>query len=77
MVIRVISLDSVIDYYEEKGKSTPPSIEHISDKVFKKINEEYEDGWSFPSVEAFINEFNGDGEYAPVPNEHYLRVFKD
>ena len=31
--------------------------------------------WEFNSLKEFENEFNADGNYAPMPSEHIIRFF--
>lgn len=76
MIIRVISCDALNDYNEEH-ETDFCSANDLSDEVFKAINEEYCGGWHFDSFEEFVDEFNADGSYAPMPSEHFIRMFNE
>ena len=47
--------------------------EQLTDKEFKEICEKY-DGWKIRDWDEFVREFNEDGNLAPAPSYHYIRV---
>jgi len=76
MKIKVINADSIGEWAEAKGIEEPPAQE-LTDEQFSEINEEYEGGWAFDSLEAFVSAFNNDTNECPVPSTHFIRVFND
>ena len=76
MKIKVINVDSISDWAQDKGIEEP-WWEDLTDEQFSEINEEYEDGWSFDSIEDFVWSFNTDDNDCPVPTAHILRIFNE
>ena len=76
MKIKVISMDSIGEWAEAKGIEEP-SAQELTDEQFSEINEEYECGWAFDSLDAFVSAFNNDANECPVPSTHFIRVFND
>lgn len=76
MKIRVISYNAYEDWYEEKfreGDGKP--ISELTDKEFMEIYNDEGRDWEFDSLQAFADEFNDDGAYAPTPSNHIIRFF--
>lgn len=73
MKIRVVSSWSIEEWNESKG--TDKSFEELSDEEFIEVNEKYNNGWSFESMDEFVDAFNYDSNKCPTPSEHYIRVF--
>lgn len=75
MEILIISFDSLQEWNRKNG--TDLSHNQLSDEQFREINETYNQGWGFPSLEEFAASFNEDENDCPVPCEHFIRFFKD
>lgn len=48
----------------------------LTDEQFKEVSEDH-GGWSLDSVEDLVAEINADGNLAPCPDHHYLRVIEE
>lgn len=71
MKVYCVSAEDFYDYLEEKNLGGKIDIYSITDEFFKKICKEL--GWEL-SLEEFVNEFNCDGNGAPYPATHYIRI---
>lgn len=47
-------------------------IDELSDKQVKELA-----NWHFNDWKEFIKAFNSDGDYAPMPNQHYIVELND
>lgn len=78
MIIRVIPFEAYDEYFEKKGinvyEDPEYSIENISDEQFMEIYRQ-SDFWEFNSIAAYVNAFNSDDCFAPLPGNHFIRVF--
>ncbi|MBR2093300.1 MAG: hypothetical protein IJ904_04555 [Candidatus Methanomethylophilaceae archaeon] len=74
MRVIVISIGSLDAYCEKHGIR---SASDLTDKQFDEICRDYEDGWSFDSLEEFVDAFNEDRNDCPVPTEHCIRIIRD
>lgn len=75
MRILVISPDALDAWKHVTGSDL--EYYQLTDEQFKDINERYERGWSFDSLEEFAAAFNCDDNTCPVPSTHYIRFVKD
>ena len=73
MKIRVIDNSDWENYCEENNLEM--GVCQLTDKQFMEIYEEAGNDWEFDSLKEFENEFNEDGNYAPMPSEHIIRFF--
>lgn len=73
--IRILSIQRLDEYvYKNNLEDTLPDYAQLSDEQFIRLNEEIEKGWAFDTWDEFVREFNADGNLAPVPSEHIIRV---
>lgn len=73
--IRILSIHKLDQYvYKNNLEDTLPDYAELSDEQFIRLNEEIEKGWAFNTWDEFVREFNADGNLAPVPSEHIIRV---
>lgn len=72
MRILVISVET-FDKWNEKNRKNLV-IDELTDEQFENINEQYEYGWGFDSLEEYVSAFNRDDNSCPVPSSHYIRV---
>lgn len=69
----VVDCDDLVEFLAKKyGKDEPfDDLNAVSDEDFKAASEEL--GWSL-SIERFVSEFNADGNKAPMPDTHFIRL---
>lgn len=80
MKIYIISFDSFQKWLEgidPKNAQKEPEISDLTDETFIDICNKYNDGWHFDSWKEFIDAFNRDSPYAPIPTDHYIRVVEE
>lgn len=80
MKIYVISFDSFQKWLEgidPKKAQEEPEIRDLTDETFIGICNKYNDGWHFNSWKEFIDAFNNDSPFAPIPSDHYIRVVEE
>lgn len=80
MKIYIISFDSFQKWLEgidPKNAQKEPEISDLTDETFIDICNKYNDGWHFDSWKEFIEAFNSDSPYAPIPSDHYIRVVEE
>ena len=76
MTIKVISQDSIARWAEAKGVKEP-EYKDLTDEEFAEINDVYESGWHFDSLEEFVDAFNRDDNSCPVPTCHFVRIYQE
>lgn len=76
MTIKVINQESIAEWAESKGIEEP-DWEDLTDEEFSEINEMYDYGWEFDSLEEFVNAFNNDLNECPVPTNQFIRIYND
>lgn len=78
MKIRILSIERLDQYvYKNNLEDVIDNYGDLTDEQFIELNEKLEHGWGFDSWDEFVAEFNADSNLAPVPSEHYIRVFND
>lgn len=80
MKIYVISFDSFQKWLEgidPKKAQEEPEISDLTDETFIDICNKYNDGWHFDSWKEFLDAFNSDSPFAPIPSDHYIRVVEE
>jgi hypothetical protein len=75
MKIYIIAYET-FDYWLTKN-NLDKEVKDLSDDEFIAICNKYQDGWSFNSWDEYIDAFNRDSPYAPVPSHHYIRVVEE
>lgn len=76
MIVRVIRFSDYEEYCENNNIDQP--LTAITDEQFMEIwNKSDNRDWEFPNLQAFADEFNTDGAYAPMPSEHIIRFFNE
>lgn len=78
MKIRILSYSRLDAYvYKNNLENEIDNYGSLTDEQFRELNEKLENGWSFNNWDEFVKEFNADGNLAPVPSEHIIRVFQN
>ena len=78
MKIRILSYSRLDAYvYKNNLENEIDDYGSLTDEQFRELNEKLENGWSFNNWDEFVKEFNADGNLAPVPSEHIIRVFQN
>ena len=74
MEILIINTDALSAWNADHGTE----LDHadLTDEQFREACENY-DGWILDSLEELVAEMNSDGQYAPTPSCHYIRVVKE
>lgn len=75
MKIYIIACE-IFDYWLTKN-NLDKEVKDLSDDEFIAICNKYQDGWSFNSWDEYVDAFNRDSPYAPVPSSHYIRVVEE
>ena len=75
MEIKVINMESIGEWAESKGIEEP-SWQDLTDEQFSEINELFDCGWHFDSLQEFVSAFNSDANECPVPSCHFIRIYE-
>lgn len=75
MKIYIIACE-IFDYWLTKN-NLDKEVKDLSDDEFIAICNKYQDGWSFNFWDEYVDAFNRDSPYAPVPSSHYIRVVEE
>ena len=73
MKVRVISLADCEVYCKDHGVEWIFDV--LTEEQFMAIYEYTSGDWEFLSLDAFADEFNADGAWAPTPTDHIIRFF--
>lgn len=71
--IYVITPDGLDNWNRRHGKED--NFCDLTDEEFIEVSED--GGWALDSVEDLVAEMNADGDLAPCPDYHYLRVIEE
>ena len=74
MKIRVINYTEFENFCEDLGIDIFP-VSQLTDEQFMNIYNDAGEDWEFDSLQAFADEFNTDGAYAPTPDSQIIRFF--